>query len=40
MATYYFIYQMFDGKNDVEQENEMFFPKNSIKCLKEFNVKR
>ena len=27
MATYYYIYQMYVGKNDIEQASEIFFPK-------------
>ena len=40
MATYYYIHQMHDGKTDVEQVNEIFSPKNSISCFKEFTVEK
>ena len=40
MATYNYIYQMYNGKTDVGQVSEIFTPKNSMSCFKEFTVKR
>ena len=40
MATSYYIYQIYDGKTDVERVSEIFSPKNSMSCFKEFTVKR
>ena len=40
MATYYYIYQMNYGKNDVEWVSDIFFPKNLMNYFKEFTVKR
>ena len=34
MATYYYIYQMYDGKNDIEQVSEKIFLKSSMSCFK------
>ena len=40
MATYNYIYRMYDGKHDVEQVSEIFSPKNYMRCFKEFTIKR
>ena len=39
MANYYYLYQICDGKNDVDQDSDVFFQKNQWVILKNLTPK-
>ena len=40
MATFYYLFEMYDGKEDVKRVSNIFFPNNSASLFKSFDVMR
>ena len=40
MAAFYYLFEMYDGKEDVKRVSDIFFPNNSALLFKSFEVKR
>ena len=40
MATFYYLYEMYDGEEDDKKVSKIFFPKNSRSLFKSFDVER